>query len=92
MEIYRCKYLEECDFSHRTHLVPFVLQYGHFEKLRILNADSAKGQITLEHFDVVCGEFLGVVRFVDDLRHADHFALVIADRHTEDQVRFVAGP
>jgi hypothetical protein len=42
------------------------------------------------YLDVVLREFLGAVRLVDDLRHPDHFALVVANWQAEDQLRLVS--
>lgn len=42
------------------------------------------------YLDVVLREFLGAVRLVDDLRHPDHFALVVANWQAQDQIRLVS--
>lgn len=45
----------------------------------------------LKHLDVSLGELVAAVCLVDDLRDPDYVALVIADRHRQDQRRLVAG-
>ena len=75
----------------QQYLIPAVLEYGELEELGVLDADAAEGEVALEHLDVVVGELVTAVRLVDYLRDADHVALVITDRHREDQGSLVAG-
>ena len=43
------------------------------------------------YLNILRRELVGAVGFVDDLRHADHLAVVVADGHGQNQVGLVAG-
>jgi hypothetical protein len=42
------------------------------------------------YLNVTCGEFLSAVCLVDNLSHPDHLTLIVAYRHRQYQVGFVA--
>jgi len=46
----------------------------------------------LEYLDISVSEFVAVVRLIDDLGDSDDVALVIADRHRQDQRCLITGP
>lgn len=76
----------------QQNLIAAILLHRGFKELRILDADSAKGQIPAKYLNVLLAECSRTVRFVDNLRHANHVALIIANGHGQQCVRLVARP
>lgn len=69
------------DILDIAHLIPAVLQHGHFEQLRVLDADTTECEISLKYLDIVLSEFFRFVGLVDDLRYTNYITLIITYWH-----------
>lgn len=85
-------YTNYIEILYHTYLISFVLQYWNFEKLSVLNSDTAKCQVTLKNFGVVIRKLRRMVCFINNLGHSDNVSIVVTDRHTENDIGFVTSP